>query len=377
MRDRAPVIVISGITGAIGCGLAERLLACAPREVMIAGLFRSRLSHERFMQAMGEAARGRIFPLWGDLADGQIEGIDARIRDAERLVGVHCAADVSWEKDMAELSDLNVTGSLTFARLIADNHAAPRLVYVSSAYTRMEGWSYRNGYEESKAAGERAVRATFPEMSTVTFSCSLVVGRTSDGAIGRFHGLYPLIKLMAVMMPPFLVGRANCLIDIVPIDWVARELAAQTLRHLEGDAPDPVVAAAGCRRIRAQDMVEIIEGRINAFREAHSFEPNEALTLLPFRRWRFLRSSLAKWQPAELPAKEFRYFERLLEVYKPYVESDEVLAPENITSPAPDPVDVLPCAVDYWLNLNRDLVLAKARKNAEAMPAWMATRPVS
>jgi Male sterility protein len=225
-------------------------------------------------------------------------------------------------------------------------------------------WHYRNGYEESKAAGERSIRERFPEMPIATFSCSLVVRRSLDGAISRFHGIYPLIKLMALMTPPFLVGRPDCLIDIVPSDWVARELATQTLQFLGGGATRGVVAAAGPERLRMDRMVAVIEDRINRFRDAAGFPPAPGMTFLPYRRWSFLRRSLEKWQPKELPVNNFRYFERLLDVYKPYTESDIVLPPCNVAGSPPDPGSALSASVDFCLARNAHVVSSRLKRES-------------
>jgi len=357
------LVVISGMSGVVGSGLTAELLPRLSADVALAGLFRSPASYARAMAALPIAdAASRILPVYGDLAKAGGPDDCLTLPAADATIGVHCAADVAWDKTLPEVYDLNVAGSLRFARSVAANSPAARLIYVSSAYTRAIDWTYRNAYEESKAAGERAIADACPTLDLTTFSCSLVIGDSRSGAIGRFHGLYPLIKLIATMGPPFLVGRPDCLIDLVPIDWVARELAEQTLRLIDGDVAAPVVAAAGLHRIELRRMIALIEERINRFRLAHGLPCPAPLTLLPFRRWAFLRRSLEKWRPPELPVQDFRYFERLLDVYKSYTEDDKILPPERTQSPAPEMEPVLLRSVDYWLEQNATLVLSKLRR---------------
>jgi nucleoside-diphosphate-sugar epimerase len=365
------LVFISGMSGVVGSGLTAELLRRLPGDVRIAGLFRSRGSYLSTMAALPvpEDAK-RITPVYGDLGKpADMPDIAASLPRDCALIGVHCAADVAWDKSMPEVYDLNVEGSLRFAELIAAGGAKPGMIYVSSAYTRAHEWTYRNGYEESKAAGERAIRERHPRLPVTTFSCSLVIGDSEDGAIARYHGIYPLIKMMACLTPPFLVGRPDCLIDLVPVDWVSKELARQTLLLLGGEPSGDVVAAAGEQRIRMDRMVSVIAERVNRMRTAHGFERLAPLTFLPYRRWAFLRRSLEKWQPKELPVQDFRYFERLLEVYKPYTESDAVLPPQNTRFPCPDTEAALVKSVDHWLDRHAELVRARLKRGANIAAA--------
>lgn len=353
-------VLLSGAAGVVGAALVGELLAALAADVEIACLVRNRESLDGLLDQLGPGAAERIRPVFCDLTrDQDIGAAAAALPHTQITVGVHCAADVAWDKALADVYELNVRGSVRFAELVVAGAADPRFIYVSSAYTSAEDWQYRNAYEESKAAGEREVRTRFPALPTATFSCSLVIGRRSDGAIRRFHGLYPLIKMMALMRPPFLVGKASCLIDLVPVDWVAAELAALTCRALAQPVTELVTAAAGSRRITAEAMVECIEQQINGFRRAHGLGETQRLIFLPHRRWDFLRRSLERWQPAELPMRDFRYFERLLHIYRPYTESATVLPPENIQHDAPQPRPVLAKAVAYWLARNERVVLAR------------------
>jgi hypothetical protein len=214
----------------------------------------------------------------------------------------------------------------------------------------MHDWVYRNGYEESKAAGERALRTQFgAQLSISTFSCSLVVGDSVDGAIGRFHGLYPLIRFIASLAPPFLVGNRLGRMDIVPIDWVADELVQLAQRCAAGAPPSQVVAAAGEARLSYERIVRLIESRLDVARHAAGLPALDPVPILRMRQWAFLKRSLSTWRPDGISTGDFRYFERLLQIYGAYAESETVRAPENTTRPAPSCEQVLPLAVDYWL----------------------------
>jgi hypothetical protein len=108
-------------------------------------------------------------------------------------------------------------------------------------------------------------------------------------------------------------------------------------------------------------MISGIEERINRFRLAHALPPRLPLLIMPSRRWAFLKRSLEKWQPEGLSMRDFRYFDRLLQVYKPYTESDTVQAPCNLVEEAPGPETFLGSSVDYWLAGHAELVLRRMR----------------
>jgi nucleoside-diphosphate-sugar epimerase len=357
-------IIVSGATGVVGAALINDLIPRLDEDVEIVCLVRSQRSLERLSAVLDKRAMPRIRPLICDLAeDLDLHRIPGLIQKATTAVGVHCAADVSWDKEMAEVENLNIRGSIRFAQLIRATSRMPRLIYVSSAYTSIEGWNYRNAYEQSKAAGERELRLQFPDLDMTTFSCSLVIGRTSDGAIQRFHGLYPLIKFLTLMSPPFLVGHESCLIDIVPVDWVAAELAALTRQTLVRAVTHQVTASAGRRRISTGQMLECIVGRINRLRRHHGFEDVAKPHFIPHRRWLFLQRSLKQWQPEDLPSRDFRYFERLLAIYQAYTESAPVLPPQNTVKEAPEPEPVLERSVDFWLQQHERIIISRLADN--------------
>ncbi|RMP44522.1 Fatty acid desaturase, partial [Pseudomonas amygdali pv. lachrymans] len=72
------------------------------------------------------------------------------------------------------------------------------------------------------------------------------------------------------------------------------------------------------------------------------------------------------WRPEGISTRDFRYFERLLQIYGVYAESDLVRPPLNVRHPAPSAEIFLPRAVDYWLahapdaRLSLDRLVAKS-----------------
>lgn len=342
--------ILSGASGAIGQVFLARLLNHWPDSPVIC-LVRSEAACELIRKAAGPVSRNIRF-VAADLID------PAMVRNAAReiglvgpVLGVHAAADVSWERSAEEMASLNVEGTSRFAELLGTISASPRMVYLSTAYTRTENWTYRNGYEETKAEAERRLITQFECLPISTFACSLVVGSTTDGQIGRYNGIYPVVRFLAELAPPFLVGRKDAMLDIVPVDWVCDELVRLCTGQIAGKRPLKVVAAAGPgRRIAFERLVRITEDRIASFFGRHGLSQAEPVPIIKNRQWSFLKRSLERWQPPELSIGDFRQFERLMRVYGSYSENMTVLDPVHTARRAPDPEHYLPKVVDRWLN---------------------------
>lgn len=235
-------VLLSGASGTVGIPLAAALLS-RDAELRLVCVLRSAKARAALHEGLPHALRSRLEVVEADLMDDA--SIDEAIRAAGTAgshetptIGVHLAADVSWDKSCEEMQQINVRGTHNFARLLLASSARPHMIYVSTAYTQTHDWEYRNGYEESKALAERSLRNDFgARLPISTFSCSLVVGDSRTGEIARFNGLYPLIKFLAAFNPPFLVGNKDGLLDIVPVDWVVAELHAMVLRCAVDNTP--------------------------------------------------------------------------------------------------------------------------------------------
>ncbi|MGI4861653.1 MAG: SDR family oxidoreductase [Janthinobacterium lividum] len=343
-------LIVTGASGALGTRFVGDWLHAHSHGRIIA-LFRSQEAGNACLQALPAEAHLRITPVIADLGDpASLNLAAARLPAIDSAVAVHLAADVSWDKSFDEMRALNVDGSLHFGDFVARVARHAHFIYVSTAFTRTHDWVYRNGYEESKATGERLLRERFASVMPVSvFSCSLVVGDSQDGAIGRFHGLYPLIRFIATLSPPFLVGNRAGRLDLVPIDWVVDELMQLVGRCAAGAAASDVVAAAGDARLPYERVIRIVESRIDLARASAGLPALTPVPILRGRQWAFLKRSLSAWRPAGVSASDFRYFERLLQIYGVYAESETVRAPLNIGCEAPGAEIFLPRAVDYWL----------------------------
>jgi len=180
----------------------------------------------------------------------------------DRLTGaadllIHCAATVRFDLDDDAYARVNIGGAanaVEFARA-----GDMPLLHVSTAYvcgTRdgqileddpLPSRGFANGYEKSKAAAERLIRA-----SGVPFAIarpSIVVGDSASGEIRQFDTTYAAFKLIAEGHVCHMPARTGATLDFVPIDHVAGSLVdiAQNMRkavggtfHLVSGRPIPV-----------------------------------------------------------------------------------------------------------------------------------------
>ncbi|WP_217214103.1 SDR family oxidoreductase [Streptomyces sp. AC550_RSS872] len=341
-------LLITGIGGAVGTGLAVALAADAPWAEVV-GVFSNERSRDAFLSRSSDAVRARVQPVVRDLTDGPSTLALAReLAPARRTVVVHAAADVSWTASLEAARRGNVAVTRNVAELARVLGGDTRFVYVSSAYTAVEGWEYRNTYEATKAEAERLLRSDYADLRPVVFSCSLVVGHSRTGAIGRFHGIYPLLGLIDRHEPPLLPGGRDRRIDIVPVDWVASELAAVAHRTAGGGPVADVVASSGTAAPRLEELVAGAVAALNRARAQAERAPVRELTLVPFRRWEFLRRSLDAWQVHGIPMPPRAFLDRLIGVYRPYFEDDRVLPPTGTVGPCPHWTEFLDPAVGYW-----------------------------
>ena len=174
---------------------------------------------------------------------------------------IHCAASLEFDAPEADLHRVNVDGTrhaLAFARA-----TGAQFLHVSTAYVcgQSEGpiregklhgdIRFANGYEASKARGEREV-----EISGVPFAIarpSITLGESDTGAIREFPSLCNVLRLMARgKVRNFPVAR-HATLDLVPIDHVAGGIVAIAERisaaqggyfHLCAQSPLPAAELA-------------------------------------------------------------------------------------------------------------------------------------
>ena len=358
-------VLISGASGAVGSYVLRRLLA-SPLSSEIVCVFRSSQSYERLITEAVPEAGGRIVPLYLDLACGGIEEAASKLWSSRRCLAIHCAADISWTKSEEVIAPLNVAGAVRFARLAtALGPDETRIAMLSTAYADGVDGLHRSAYESTKLAAERAlVEYGRDRLQLCILRASLVVGASNDGWIGRFNGLYPLVRLIALADVPCVVGHADATLDMIPIDWLCRELLDGIERLSSTQPLLRITAAAGPAVLTLQQLVALVQARTNLFLSRHQRPALPEIAVLGKRQYEFLMRASDSWGLRQ----RFYHLQRVMDVmhgYQVYAGESRRITPLNTQTVCPSPEDFLPRAIDHWLSLNAAKVLQRRR------PSWL------
>jgi nucleoside-diphosphate-sugar epimerase len=342
-------ILITGLGGAVGTELGT-VLPGAAGDADLVVVFSSEKSRDRFLAGADAVLRAILQTEVCDLRDAAaVAAMGARLHRVERTVVVHAAANTSWTLPLETACRFNVDATRNVAELARRTSAQARMIYVSSAFTATDNWVYRNTYEESKAAAERMLRADYPDLRTSVFACSLVVGHSVTGRIARFHGVYPLLRLIENYSVPVVPGERGHKMDIVPVDWVADELLRLLADVRAGGGPRDVIAAAGEAAPSMTELVEHVAGALNLRRLRDGRPSLPQIAVLGMRQWEFLRRSLDSWDvDTNLP--DPRLLDRIMATYRPYLAAGHVRPPAGTFRPTPSYLSYIDPVVSFWLD---------------------------
>lgn len=296
-------ILVTGAAGLVGGEVCARLVAAGHRVTALV---------HRNLEVRGND--GAAVPVAGFLrGDVSLEGFGwdeaqfASVAAGHDLL-VHCAATVRFDLDEEDYQAVNVGG--TANALALAEAGGMGFLHVSTAYvcgTRngaigeddaLPTAGFANGYEASKAAGERLVRASGLDWAIAR--PSIVVGEYDSGRIRQFDTTYAAFKLIAEGRVNHMPARAGATLDFVPLDYVAAGIVAI--------AADMERARGGTfHLVSAQPLpVERFTGCIGAYPQFH--EPE---LVRPER-----------FDASRLPALERRLFRRVAGLYASYFQRD-------------------------------------------------------
>jgi thioester reductase-like protein len=244
-------IFLTGSTGYIGAHILAELLAGHSDRVNV--LVRAKDAREaegRLWHALQlhmdfptfrEYLATRIVAFRGDLTDAKF-GLDAT--EYGRVVGttdsvIHCAASLN-RKSEKSCMNVNLRGTLEvlqLARRAEGVGGLRRFSFVSTVAVAGKrenevvtedgsiDWerSDYDPYARTKKFCEHMVREMLPNVSKIIFRPSIVLGDTRYGATTQFEMVRAFVFLAGL---PVLPLRPADRIDIVPVDYVAKAIAA-------------------------------------------------------------------------------------------------------------------------------------------------------
>lgn len=296
-------ILLTGAAGLIGGELAARLVAAGHRVTAMVHRTREIRANDGRVVTPYEVITGDVsLPLFG-WDKGQFD----RLTKTCDLV-VHCAATVRFDLEEEEYSRVNIGGAANAAEFARAGNMP--LLHVSTAYvcgTRdgpilekepLPDAGFANGYEKSKAAAERLIRA-----SGVRFAIarpSIVVGDSISGVIRQFDTTYAAFKLIAEGLVRHMPARDGATLDFVPVDHVAGSLA-----DIAGNMPK---ADGGTFHLVSGQPIPVTD-----FTAAIGSFPQ-------FHRPELVSPDL--FDPSSLPPLERRLYRRVAGLYASYFQRD-------------------------------------------------------
>jgi hypothetical protein len=315
-------LLVTGLGGAVGSELAPRLVALAG-EVELVAVFASERSRARFL-ANGDPALMNVLRVEVcDLSsDRDTHALAGRLPRVQHTLTVHAAINAT------------VHATRNVAELTRNTSERANFLHVSPA---------------GKTGAERMLRADFADLTPSVFSCSIVVGHSRTGVISRFHGLYSWLRLMDHHEIQVVPGGRDRRVDIVPVDWVADELAGLIGDLLAGGEPRDVVASAGPAALLLPELIARVGEALNDERRNDGRKPLREISVLGFRQWDFLRRSIDS-RGVAMPAA--RVLDFAIGAYRPYLADDRVLAPVGTVQPLPAASTYLDQVVSYWYQRN-------------------------
>jgi thioester reductase-like protein len=257
-------ILLTGATGLIGSCVLRHLGRDHPNTRFLV-LVRSTGRWHAIAPALGLTAE-RTQPVGGDLSAG---GLGLRGHDRARIIDdvdsiIHCAADVSFSRPLAQARAVNTEGTRRLLELAAVMPRLQRFVQVSTAFVvgrqtgRIEssqtasssGWV--NGYEQSKAEAELLVRNA--GVPWTILRPSTVVCDDIHGRISQYNAIHRALYLSYSGLTSMLPGTMDTPIDVVTAEYVSSAIATLAVR------PDTIGQAfhlcAGSGAITLGDLLD-------------------------------------------------------------------------------------------------------------------------
>jgi nucleoside-diphosphate-sugar epimerase len=220
-------VLVTGGTGTLGRELVARLARDRRQTVVVVTRDVARAvtllpSHARCVA--------------GDVRAGPTLGLAARDHDALAATVtdvLHCAAETTFNRPLAEARETNVEGTravLDFARECAglERMACFSTVYVAGRVTGCFGeddvggaTGFVNSYEQSKAEMEALVRDAMPALPIALYRLSTIIGSSRTGAVTGFNAVHHALRLLYQGLAPMVPGREDAPVDLIPVDFAA------------------------------------------------------------------------------------------------------------------------------------------------------------
>jgi nucleoside-diphosphate-sugar epimerase len=160
----------------------------------------------------------------------------AELRDTVTEI-IHSAAVTRFGIALEDSRKVNTGGTAEMLALASQCRQLEKFAYISTAYVvgRAEGHfaespirhqqGFCNAYQQSKYEAEELVARAMDEIPIAIFRLSTIIGDSLTGEVHQLNYFHRLIKLFPQNLLPFIPGRPDTPIDLVPEDWAIPALA--------------------------------------------------------------------------------------------------------------------------------------------------------
>lgn len=277
------IYLLTGVTGNVGSEVLKVLLKDEFNTIYCLVRDKDNKSYQqRFDELMDQngynSAKKNVIPLKGDIRDKYL-GIGQEMYEllCKSLTHIiHCAADIRFNYMLEELKLTNFEGTRNMLELASkckkDNHGFHVFGYVSSAYIAgqrknlvMENeltnnFGFHNNYEDTKYEAESLVRSYIQQgIPCIIFRPSVIFGSYETGKILKNCVLFPFLLLFSKMELPTLMPRyGNTILDIVPVDYVAKAICHITKKSSDNLGKCFHLAAGPKKNIRKNKLNKLL-----------------------------------------------------------------------------------------------------------------------
>ena len=249
--------LVTGATGFLGRDVVHALVQANP-DLRVVCLIRASddlVLQRRLLRVVAGLSEGearRVSALRGDIEQERLGLSEETYRTLPEKIDrvLHIAATTNFDHSLDEARRINVGGTrhaIELAKALKAAGRSGRLDYVGTAYVAGDrrdvcredeldkGQGFRNTYERSKFEAESLCRQAGGVLPIALYRPAIIVGDSRDGTtrsyktiywpmkmLVKLYGLWPSLLTRVLRLPV----RPGCRLDIVPVDYVARAVAA-------------------------------------------------------------------------------------------------------------------------------------------------------